>query len=75
MLLLGLSSISIIMTRAVMVTRAIAIIGQCWAHHHLGWSVLLLCDQRWWWFLEKVCWGVAAVGLKDRSCGRKLVTL
>jgi len=26
-------------------------------------------------FLKKVCWGVAAVDLKDRSCGRKLVTL
>jgi len=26
-------------------------------------------------FLEKVCWGVAAVDLEDRSCGRKLVTL
>jgi len=37
------------------------------------WANLPHCDI--FTFLEKVCWGVAAVDLKDRSCGRKLVTL
>jgi len=38
MLLLGLGSVTVVVTGAVTVARAIAIIGQRWACHHLGWS-------------------------------------
>jgi len=51
---LGLSFI-VVVTGAVMVTRAVVIIGQQWGwvYRCLGWSALVLwsCDQRWWYLV------------------------